>query len=448
MSKIVLYKENATGVTTNGDQHAFFINENGLPTVKNGSQIIQFGTSGYAFAGSSGSSGHNGTNGVSGTSGISGTSGQNGAPGDIGIAGTNGTSGRSGTSGETGMSGTSGISYGTSGSSGANGLGAKSKAGTIQCSDMTLIDGGPLSGFYTYNVIFAEAFANTNYSISVTPTNFYDDYYVETANKTTTGFTLYWTLPDVDRATIFIDWLCISHGETGVSVAGTSGTSAGGGGIVNDILQTQHVGLSSNQPTLYGSAHQWRSVYGDGLQLDQGSGGAYNGFEVGFLQPFFLKPGETIEKVAFYIMDYISSGTGAFKLIICDKHPNAYLPWNILHSEELTLTHDGVGNKFVSWDYSFTNTGSTMNTYFFYILLQNEADRTFEICRTVQYPQHLTYDYRFISSSNRFSSPSHWVTAYHSIYNSLPATMQNVLANNFFTENQRGGHIYYQTSIA
>lgn len=130
MSKIILYNEATSGVTTNGTQHALYIDENGIPTVKNGSQVIQFGTSGYAFAGSSGSSGMNGTNGLSGTSGISGTSGQDGAPGDIGPSGSSGSSGMSGTSGingidgATGISGTSGVDgtfFGSSGSSGANG---------------------------------------------------------------------------------------------------------------------------------------------------------------------------------------------------------------------------------------------------------------------------------------------------------------------------------------
>ena len=363
MSKIILYPEASTGVTTNTNQHAFYIDETtGLPAVKHGSQVITFGTSGYAFAGSSGSSGANGSSGLSGTSGRSGTSGQDGAPGATGSAGASGTSGLSGTSGINGVDGYNGTS----------GVGVPAGGSTGQ--------------------VLAKA-SGTDYDT---------------------------------------EWVNQSGG--------------GGGGGASEFLQTQFVGLSTDQPTIYGGANQWRSVYGDGLQLDQGSGGAYDGIEVGFLQPFFLVPGETIEKVGFYFMDYISSGTGSFKLIICDKHPSAYLPWNIVHSEELTLTHDGVGNKFVSWDYAFTNTGTTTNTYFFYILFQNEESRTFEICRTVQYPQHLTYDYRFVSSGNRFNGESHWVTGYHNIYNSLPSTMSGVLANYFFAANQRGGHIYFQTS--
>ena len=130
MSKILLYEENSTGVTTNETQYAFYINENGLPTVKNGSEVITFGTSGYAFAGSSGSSGANGSSGQSGTAGVSGTSGQDGAPGATGATGSSGSSGASGTngingidgangsSGATGSAGTSGLSYGSSGTSG------------------------------------------------------------------------------------------------------------------------------------------------------------------------------------------------------------------------------------------------------------------------------------------------------------------------------------------
>jgi len=432
MSKILLYSEPITGVTTNGEQHAFFINQNGIPTVKHGSQVITFGTSGYAFAGSSGSSGINGTSGATGSSGSSGMNGETGGTGSSGSSGMNGTNG-------------------SSGSSGANGLGAKSKAGSVALNTFT---GDPL----IYDVVFIENYGNTNYSVNTYATGNeaqgFGGFYPYITNKTVSGFTINTGLtgpldPAVDD--VVIDWLAISQGETGVAgssgVSGTSGTSApGGGGGYTESLYTQYVGVAAEQPALTGGSTQWHSIYGDGLQLDQGSGGGYDGLEVGFLQPFFLAPGETIEKVAFYMMDYISTGSGAFKLIICDKHPSAYLPWNIVHSEELTMEHDGMGNKFVSWDYNFTNTGTTMNTYFFYILFQNEVSRTFEICRTVQYPQHLTGDYRFVSPYNRFDSNSHWITIYTNIYDSLPTTMSGVLDTHFFYNNQRGGHIYYQTS--
>jgi hypothetical protein len=140
MSKILLYQEASTGVTTNETQYAFYINEDGLPAVKNGSEVIIFGTSGYAFAGSSGSSGINGSIGTSGSSGVSGTSGQDGAPGDIGPSGSSGSSGVSGTngingidgasgsSGAAGSSGTSGQTFGTSGVSGTAGSSGSSGA--------------------------------------------------------------------------------------------------------------------------------------------------------------------------------------------------------------------------------------------------------------------------------------------------------------------------------
>jgi hypothetical protein len=141
MSKILLYNEPITGVTTNGDsQHAFFINENGLPTVKNGSQVITFGTTGYAFAGSSGSSGVNGSAGVNGTAGSSGESGATGASGSSGSSGATGSSGSSGangfdgatgpagSSGASGSAGTSGQTFGTSGVSGTAGSSGSSGA--------------------------------------------------------------------------------------------------------------------------------------------------------------------------------------------------------------------------------------------------------------------------------------------------------------------------------
>ena len=494
-----MYTGATTGVTTNEGQHAFFINENGLPAVKSGSQTIVFSTSGSAFTGSSGSSGQNGTKGSSGSSGASGTSGQDGATGSTGAGGTSGSSGVSGSSGingvdgaagtsgingSTGSAGTSGQTYGTSGSSGATGssgssgvsgtngataLGAASKGGTI-----------PLTGFtynatttnWDYDVVFSTPFANTNYSVSINVTDIntdntpdpYNVFPIWNSEKSVTGFTINTTTdptsyPNPPR----VDWLAVSQGETGVSGApgssgtsggtgssgssganGSSGTSAGGGG--GDTLQTQQIGVAASQPTIYGSATQWRSIYGDAIDLDQGSGGQYDNQEFGFIQPLFLEAGETIEKVGFYMMDYTSSGTASFKVIICDKHPNAYLPWNLLHSETLTFTHDNVGNKFISFDYDFTNTGSTRNTYFVYILFASETTRTFEICRTIQNPEYLTNDTRLVTSSNRFDANSHWTTGYHSIYSSLPATMSGILSSYFFYNNQRGGHMYYQTS--
>ena len=242
-SKILMYSGTTTGTTTTGDQYAFFINETGLPTVKNGSQTITFGTNGYAFAGSSGSSGQSGSNGSSGTNGVSGTSGQNGAPGDIGTAGVSGTSGVSGTAGINGVdggigsAGTSGLSYGSSGSSGLSGtngltaLGAASKGGSVPITGFT---GDPL----IYNVVFASNFANTNYSViatyngvEVVAVGGLDPWVI---NKTISGFTINTGLtgpvdPSID--TIDVDWLAVSQGETGVSGAPGSSGSAGSSGL-------------------------------------------------------------------------------------------------------------------------------------------------------------------------------------------------------------------------
>lgn len=540
-----MYTGATTGVTTNEGQHAFFINENGLPAVKSGSQTIVFSTSGSAFTGSSGSSGLNGSKGSSGSSGVSGTSGQDGAPGDIGAAGSNGTNGSSGTSGINGVdgaagssgangsSGSSGQTYGTSGSSGATGSSGSSGApgaagssgssgqeglasytvtttanitktsgniftktsggdswnsgfyslqgfrsayvggtplsttglaligmssGSITTNDPTFIDYGigVYSGSTNIVVIESGTVVYTHGSAPISTTRYLINYDIQNVRYYIDG-TLVHTTSRSELGTLFMDaaiytqgagFSNVSFGASGpvgpAGGAGTSGTSAGGGG--GDTLQTQQVGIAASQPTIYGSATQWRAIYGDANDLDQGSGGQYDNQEFGFIQPLFLEAGETIEKVGFYMMDYTSSGTAAFKVIICDKHPNAYLPWNLLHSETLTFTHDDADNKFISWDYDFTNTGSTRNTYFVYVLFASEETRTFEICRTIQNPEYLTQDTRLITSSNRFDGNSHWYTGYHNIYSSLPATMEGIISSYFFYNNQRGAHMYYQTS--
>jgi hypothetical protein len=274
MSKILLYQEASTGVTTNETQYAFYINEDGLPAVKNGSEVITFGTSGYAFSGSSGSSGANGTKGSSGSSGASGTSGQDGAPGNIGPAGSSGSSGVSGTngingidgaagssgasgsagtSGETfGTSGTSGSSFGTSGSSGGAGvsgtsgvngsngstaLGAASKGGSVSYSGFTY---NATTTNWDYDVVFSTPFANTNYSISIslndiTVNNQPEPYNINpiwSSEKSVSGFTINSQADpggygsDVPT----VEWLAVSQGETGVSGApGSSGTSGANG---------------------------------------------------------------------------------------------------------------------------------------------------------------------------------------------------------------------------
>lgn len=320
MSKILLYNEATTGVTTGLSQYAFFINENGLPTVKSGSQVTTFGTSGYAMQGSSGSSGMNGTNGFSGTSGISGTSGQDGAPGDIGAAGSNGSSGMSGTSGINGidgMSGTSGISYGTSGISGTSGvsLGAKSKAGSIPVTGFTY---NATTGTYEYDVIFVEAYANTNYSISINlvdgtinnqqdPYSYYPTW---TSEKTVSGFTIN-TLGDPSQyPNVTVEWMAISQGETGVAgssgssgqtgasgtsgVSGSSGTSAAGGGLT-PATQKSLLPAIKGTPEGGRSWRTWVGVPGYSRSPIGVSGGSAS------YGIFALGEGEVINQLQFYI---------------------------------------------------------------------------------------------------------------------------------------------------
>ena len=392
MSKILLYSEPTTGVTTNGEQHAFYVDENGIPTVKHGSQVIQFGTSGYAFAGSSGSSGINGTNGYSGTSGISGTSGQDGAPGDFGPAGSSGSSGESGSSGingidgATGTSGSSGISYGTSGSSGsngANGLGAKSKAGTISCIDMIYVDGGAMAGFSYIDITFSEAFGNSNYSISTTPVNFYDDYYLEITDKTENGFRLYWTLPDVDKTNLFIDWLAISHGETGVAVAGSSGSSGvSGGGGGGSAVTPQNVTVSYTGQTPYNyygtDYYQWKTKYFSSNYLDRGTGGGYIDNVWGYIVPFVLKPGESIKKVGGYVNSKIT-GTAECKLAVFNNDPKGDAPYQKLQENTLTVTCPGYSDLiWMTWDYNFTNTTGAEAQFWFMLLYPIRLNNDFE----------------------------------------------------------------------
>ncbi len=497
-----MYTGATTGVTTNEGQHAFFINENGLPAVKSGSQTIVFSTSGSAFTGSSGSSGANGSSGASGTSGVSGTSGQDGAPGETGAAGSNGTNGVSGTSGingadgvagtsgisgSTGSAGTSGISYGTSGSSGATGssgssgangtngltaLGAASKAGSVNISGFTY---NPTTQMYNKAITFSTPFANTNYStafnvLDTTNDNVPEGFYptpIWSQFKTVSGFTIdiAYDLASYTGATI--EWLAVSQGETGVAgapgssgtsgatgssgVSGTSGTSApGGGGVVEDTQYSFYVGPSADQPTLTANRHQWHSVYGDGLQLDQGNGGAYVDQEYGFIMPITLHAGETLDTLGVYVNETATSGTAEMKLMIMDKHPDAFLPNNIVQTNTLTWTLEGIGNKWVSWDMNFTHTGSTNEVYFVWQLFSSKSTNPYDICRTVIYPPYLTYDYRQVGGylyDNRFDKTGHWMTQGTSVYNSIPANFLTIMSSGQFTyTHDRGGHFYYQTS--
>ena len=249
MSKLFFYQEPISGVTTNLDQHALFINENGIPTVKNGSQYIEFGTSGYALQGSSGSSGLDGSNGSSGFSGTSGNDGVNGAngldgangidgssgtSGNDGAAGASGLDGSSGSSGYTGANGTSGISYGTSGVSGIDGTSGYSSVGSVSkgggAALINFISDG--EGGMMYQVTFNTPFISNQYSIALgvqSPISVdgHDAYIID---KQPEGFIIKVPLayPQTGPVseTIF-DWMAIHQQETGVS--GSSGTSGADG---------------------------------------------------------------------------------------------------------------------------------------------------------------------------------------------------------------------------
>jgi len=390
MSKILLYSEPTTGVTTNGEQHAFYVDENGIPTVKHGSQVIQFGTSGYAFAGSSGSSGMNGTNGLSGTSGESGTSGQDGAPGDFGPAGSSGSSGESGSSGingidgATGTSGSSGISYGTSGSSGsngANGLGAKSKAGSVALTNFT---GDPL----IYDVVFIENYANTDYSVNTYATGSeaqgFGGFYPYITNKTVSGFRINTGLtgpldPAIDD--VVIDWLAISQGETGVAgSSGSSGVSGGGGG--GSAVTPQNVTVSYTGQTPYNyygtDYYQWKTTYFSSNYLDRGTGGGYIDNVWGYIVPFVLKPGESIKKVGGYVNSKIT-GTAECKLAVFNNDPKGDAPYQKLQENTLTVTCPGYSDLiWMTWDYNFTNTTGVEAQFWFMLLYPIRLNNDFE----------------------------------------------------------------------
>jgi hypothetical protein len=133
-----------------------------------------------------------------------------------------------------------------------------------------------------------------------------------------------------------------------------------------------------------------------------------------------------------------------------DKHPEAFLPNNILQTNTLTWTLEGIGNKWVSWDMDFTNTGSTNETFFVWQLFSSKSTNPYDICRTVIYPPYLTYDYRQVGGylyDNRFDKTGHWMTQGTSVYNSIPANFLTIMSSGQFTyTNDRGGHFYYQTT--
>jgi hypothetical protein len=420
MSKILLYQEATTGVTTSGEQHAFFINENGLPAVKNGSQTIVFGTSGAAFTGSSGSSGANGSIGTSGSSGVSGTSGQDGAPGDTGAAGDNGTSGVSGTSGingadgasgssgEAGTAGTSGISYGTSGSSGFTGTaGSSGVSGTNGLTAVGAASKGgsvPLTGFtgdtLVYNVVFASNFANTNYSVSV-------EYTGEEAgsasgldpfitNKSVSGFTINTGFAGLDPSldTIIVDWLAVSQGETGVAGApgssgtagsagssglsygssgtsgaagmnGTSGTSAGGGAagpsISEELLNVQMLSgttVNGDNEVLYG-------FFGNTSHWGYG---AYRNYWIAQTYPCTI-PVDKKVATAYFPIEVDNTKAVQYHIIIWKNTPGSFYPDERVSLDSFTLSGLTTGYNVIEYDVNFTNDGSYGDDTLFFITI-------------------------------------------------------------------------------
>ena len=421
MSKILLYQEPSTGVTTNGTQHAFFINENGIPAVKNGSQVITFGTSGYAFAGSSGSSGMNGTNGLSGTSGFSGTSGQDGAPGDIGPAGSNGSSGMSGTSGINGIdgvSGTSGISYGTSGISGTSGvsLGAKSKAGSIPITGFTFNE---TTGTYDYDVVFSEAYNNTNYSVSINlvDTNIdnqqdpYSYYPTWTSEKTISGFTIN-TLgdPTVGLTSVVVEWMAISQGETGVAVAGTSGTSgtspAGGSAdLIN--LDVKNAELDRTQ-TIAGGYSYLHGFFGNTNHWGTDSNRNY---EFGHTYPVVIPTGASIDYIYFPINLDVADTNITFKVVVWDRKPGTYYPNNKLAEETFTYSGSTTGYKFIAYNLDWTNTGYSENHFFVSIVGYDATGTVYRFRSSViQYNFDSTYGLFNLSNGDGAANYLHGVT--------------------------------------
>ena len=381
MSKIVMYSGTTTGVTTNGDQYAFFINENGIPTVKNGSQVITFGTSGYAFAGSSGSSGINGSNGQNGTSGFSGTSGQDGAPGDFGPAGTSGSSGFSGTSGidgytgQDGSSGTSGLSYGTSGTSGVS-LGAKSKAGTFDMFEMTLQEGGEFTGFWYYDVSFVQAYSDTNYSTTITTINSYSDYYIEVTNKTTNGFRVYIVIdnPPTELGVAFIDWLCVSHGETGVPVAGTSGTSgtSAAGGVGGPSLSEELLNVQLNAGTTVNGDNEY--LYGFFGYAQHWGYGNYRNYWFGQTYPCTIPKDKTVQNVYFPI-EVSNTKPVQYHVIIWKNTPGSFYPAERVSLDSFTLSGLTTGYNVIEYAVNFTNDGTYGDdTLFFISIARYDAD--------------------------------------------------------------------------
>jgi len=432
MSKILLYQENSTGVTTNETQYAFYINEDGLPAVKNGSEVITFGTSGYAFSGSSGSSGQNGTKGSSGSSGASGTSGQDGAPGDTGAAGDNGTSGVSGTSGingadgasgssgEAGSAGTSGLSYGSSGTSGATGSsgssGATGGSGTSGSNGTSFIWRGPITGFTTYYVNDVIPYLGSSYICNTT-------------HSTAEFYAPYWSLM-VQAGTNGSSGSSGAAGAAGsAGAAGTSGTSSAGGGGAATYLNVQVHYTGQTKYDYYGTLlDQWKTTYYNSERIDRGTGDGYITKVWGYIVPFTLKPGEKIKKLGGFINSKIT-GTGYCKVGIYNNHPHQNSPYAKQYESELTVTLPGYSDLVWStWDYNYQHTGTTEEQFWFIMLYPQRANNDFEWSQGYRE----TYEMSHVTSVYPTIKTNQWMifddTA--GTYTTMPSNFSYFLENN------------------
>jgi hypothetical protein len=372
MSKIIMYSGTTTGTTTTGDQYAFFINETGLPTVKNGSQVITFGTSGYALQGSSGTSGVRGTSGVSGTNGVSGTSGQNGAPGDTGSAGNNGTSGVSGTAGINGVdggggtAGTSGLSYGSSGTSGAVGAtgssGSSGSTGATGSSGITGSSGssgasggsgtsGSNGNSFTWRGPF-DITGTTNYALRDVVYYLGSSYICTTAHTSVASFYAPW-------------WSLMSQaGSNGVS--GTSGTSSSGGGggsatINSKNYEIMNVDLTSGT-TVNGGFEYLGGMFG--ITSHWGYDSSRN-YEFGATYPINIAVGKTLKDVIFPI-EIDAAGSVPYKVVIWKKQPGTFYPGDKIVVDEFNIT-GATGYAVVEYNVDFLNDGSYQSGDLFFM---------------------------------------------------------------------------------
>jgi hypothetical protein len=369
-----MYSGTTTGTTTNGDQYAFFINETGLPTVKNGSQVITFGTSGYALQGSSGTSGVRGTSGVSGTNGVSGTSGQDGAPGDTGSAGNNGTSGVSGTAGINGVdggggtAGSSGLSYGSSGTSGASGsAGSAGSAGSSGATGATGSSGNAGSSGSSGLSYGSSGTSGTNGNsftwrgpFDITGTTNY--YLRDVVNYL--GSSYICTTAHTSVASFYAPWwsLMVQAGTNGVS--GTNGTSSsgGGGGVINSKnYEICNVDLTSGT-TVNGGFEFLGGMFG--ITSHWGYDSSRN-YEFGATYPINIAVGKTLKDVIFPI-EIDAAGSVPYKVVIWKKQPGTFYPGDKIVVDDFNIT-GATGYAVVEYNVDFLNDGTYQSGDLFFM---------------------------------------------------------------------------------